>query len=303
MEIAQLRYFVKIAEDMNFGKAAVALGVAQPTLTRSMQSLEGGLGVSLIDRSTRRLKLTPAGVAFLRESREILSRIGLAEAIAKRVSEGEESTLRIGLVPTAHDHGYQRSIRKFRKQWHNVRLVFKYIPSVEQPDALRSGLIDVGFFCPPKENMAELAVHLIDRSGYLAAIPSAWPLARRRRLRLVDLADCPFVFKSREAVPHNHYHEKLVACLGAGFRPNIVQEAASAACVRSLVACEVGVALLPRTETLPVIEGITYVPLVDLPAYLSIDFAMVWSPKGMSHALRALVKTVAGEEKLNAMAA
>lgn len=298
MEIAQLRYYVRIAEDLHFGRAAANLGVAQPTLTRSMQSLEESLGVQLIDRSTRRLKLTPAGTAFLKESKDILARIGLAEAIAKRVSNGEGGSLQIGLVPTAHDHGYQRSIRKFRQQHANVKLAFKYIPSVEQPDALRRGFIDVGFFCPPKETLEELCVHVIDRSRYMAAIPSSWPLAKRKRLRLRDLASCPFIFKSREAVPHSHYHEKMVACLAAGFRPNIVQEGANAACVRSLVACEVGVALLPHTETLPVIEGITYVPLIDLPSFLSIDFAMAWSPKGMSHALQTLVRIVAGEEKL-----
>jgi DNA-binding transcriptional LysR family regulator len=289
MELAQLRQFATLADEMNFGRAAAQLEIGQPVLSRSIQRLEKSLGVALIDRSHKKIALTPAGTAFAAECRATLAQAGLARDIARRAGEGEFGTIRIGLVPTALHHGFHRGVREFRRRWPKVELTLQSGFFDDQIAALRSGGLDLAFFYQnvPAIRHEDLSVRVIDRATHFAAIPSAWPLARRKRLRLAELADCPFVFSQFDStgIPQ----ALLAACRAAGFVPRIVQEVQGAAMLHSLVACEVGVAFISRHAVMSQVDGISFVPIADMPAFVYVEFAMAWVTRRMSRPLEALI--------------
>jgi DNA-binding transcriptional LysR family regulator len=289
MEFDQLRHFVALAELGNFGRAAARLGIGQPALSRSIQRLEQSLALALIDRSRKRIALTPAGQAFAAEARTTLERANLARDIARRAAEGEFGTLRIGLVPTALYHGIYRGIRDFRRRSPGVVLsvVSDYFDG--QIAALRDGRLDLGFFyrIGPSGLGDDLSVRVLDRAVHRAAIPAAWPLAKRKKLRLAELADCPFVFSQLDSTGISQ--ALLGACHAAGFVPRIVQEVQGAAMLHSLVACEVGVAFINERSILPEVEGISFVPIADMPRHVYVEFVMAWVTRGISRPLQSLI--------------
>ena len=297
MELSQLRHFVQTAAMLNYSRAAEALGIGQPALSKSIQNLEKAINVRLFERSKRSVKLTHAGAAFLEEVQGALSKLDMARNIAQRLEGGEVGRIRIGWIATAHHYGVQHFIRKFRSKWKSILLVVEEIPNAEQPEALRSGKIDLGFFSTSGADLDGLAVHVLDRCDYIAAVPSSWPEAKRKQLKLKDLARHPFVCKSPDAAPPHHFNEIMAACCAAGFTPKVAQLTKDTASVRSLVACEIGVALLPKMRTLPKVDGVTYIPLVGAPPYLTLELAMAWVPRGVSTALQALIQVIS-EDKL-----
>lgn len=292
MELSQLKHFVETARQLNFTRAAESLGIGQPALSRSIGNLESSVGVRLLDRTKRSVKLTEAGKAFLDEIQAALARIENARSIAQRVNQGEIGTIRIGWIATAHHYGLQHFIRKFRAARPNIELIVEEIPNSQQPDALRQGVIDLGFCSTSGANLDDLAVHVIDRCSYLAAVPSAWPEAKQKRLRLKDLANRPFVCKALDAPGPRYYNEMMAACLADGFTPRIAQFTRDSASIRSLVACEIGIAFMPQMKTLPRIDGVTYVPLAGLPSYFRLELAMLWVPRGVPPALAGLIQLI-----------
>src|SRR4051812_47088931 len=129
MEITQLRHFVAVAREMNFGRAAASLNITQPSLSRSIQKLEQSMGLNLFDRSRTHVRLTPAGAAFVEEARNALSQLDPAKSIARREDQGDPGAIRIGLPPRTYQPGYPRHIRAFKRQWRDVKLSFKVLPS------------------------------------------------------------------------------------------------------------------------------------------------------------------------------
>ena len=283
---------METAQRLNFSRAAEALGIGQPALSRSISKLESSVGVRLLERTKRSVRLTEAGMAFLDEIQVALARLETARNIAQRVKEGEIGKIRIGWIATAHHYGLQHFIRKFRATRPNVQLVVEEIPNSQQPDALRRGAIDLGFCSTSGVVLDELAVHVIDRCSYLAAVPSSWPEAKRKRLRLKDLSSRPFVVKALDAPGPRYYDEMIAACLAEGFTPKIAQFTKDSASIRSLVACEIGIAFMPQMKTLPKVEGVTYVPLAGLPSYFKLELAMLWVPRGVPPALASLIRLI-----------
>jgi DNA-binding transcriptional LysR family regulator len=292
MDLLRLKQFVQLADEMHFGRAAARLRLSQPALSRSMQRLEREVGTPLIDRSRRQISLTPAGAAFVTEARGSLAKLDLARAIANRTASGEIGTIRIGVTPTALHRGLLRGVRAFRREWPTITLSISHLMNQHIVDALEEGRIDLGFFFPalPLAGRERIEVQILDRSFHMAAIPSAWPQARRKRLKLRDLAPLPLVFTSRGAP---HIHSALVAaCRAEGFMPNIVQEVDDAGSSHTLVSCEVGAAFVHPFAMLRKVEGVSFLSIVDLPKQLRVDFAMAWVPRGISDALRALINCV-----------
>lgn len=287
MEFAQLLHYTVVAAEMNFSRAADKLGITQPSLSRSIQNLEKSLGVQLLQRKDKRFVLTPAGSVFLAEAKATLEQASLARNLAQRMSKGDTGRIRIGMVPSSHARGVPQCIKAFHREQPELELSFEYMSNSAQPAALLSGDIDLGFFHPLDQNMDRLCTRTLGRTHYVAAIPSDWRQAKLKRLRLADLADCPFVVRNVDEP--SLMAKKMAACRAAGFAPRIVQYTNDPDCLRSLVSCEVGVAFVANPGILQPCEGVTYKPISDLPEYLNVEFVMAWVARGESGPLKALI--------------
>lgn len=240
-DLRQARAFLFVADDLHFGRAAGRLFMTQPALSRSIRALEGAVGVSLFERSTRRVRLTPAGEAFAAECRLALGHLELAESAARNAAEGREGRLRVGYMDFAINGRLPQILKEFRAKFPQVRVDLEYIPTAMQHSALLEGRIDVGFVIG-EFKAQQVANLLVDRDDFVALLPEGHKLAARPSLRLGDLAAEPFVLGSEDTFSS---FRQLVfpLCHSAGFFPRIVQEASNTSGIFGMVAAGVGVTL------------------------------------------------------------
>src|SRR5215470_3343253 len=149
MELRHLRYFVAVAEELHFGRAAIRLHMAQPPLSQQIRQLEQEIGVTLLNRTKRRVELTPAGRAFLEEARRTLAQAERSVRTAQRASRGETGFLAIGFVPTADLDVLPRVLRAWRRRCPDVEVELSALSPAQQVEALREGRIQVGILRPP----------------------------------------------------------------------------------------------------------------------------------------------------------
>jgi DNA-binding transcriptional LysR family regulator len=259
-ELRHLRYFVAVAEELHFGRAAERLHMSQPPLSMQIQALERSLGVQLLVRTQRQVSLTRAGEAFLRESRQILARLEAAGRLARRVSRGEVGELAVGFVSSADYNVLPPLLREFRQRAPDVRLTLHESTTDRQLEALVQGRLDVGFVLPPVED-PRIAYRALHREPLLAALPSRHALARRRGpVPVARLADQPFILFPRELAP-GLYDDIVSFCRSAGFSPRVEQEAVQMQTILSLVSADMGVALIPASLVHLGRTGVTYKPL------------------------------------------
>ncbi len=275
MELRHLRYFVAVAEELHFGRAAERLHIAQPPLSRQIRDLERDVGVELFARGTRGVELTAAGRAFLAEVRQVLAQAERALRAAQRAARGEAGRLRVGFVEAATYSGILAEVLGFfRQHLPEVGLGLFELDSLEQAEALREGRIDVGIVhSAPPDAHRWLRVERVLDDGLVAALPRAHPLAARAQLALADLAAESFVFFPRFTGPVLHDH-LIASCRSAGFSPRVVQEAAGWSTLAALVAAGVGVSFAPRSIAQVERPGVVYRPVRGL----SVDMGMsaVW---------------------------
>src|SRR5262245_4771668 len=242
MELRQLNSFVVVAEEMNVGRAATRLHLTQPSLSRQIAALEHDLGVELFARVRRRFVLTAAGETFLAEARDLLRRSDEAVRAAQRTQRGELGTLRLRFVQSATFEALPRILGAFRDAYPEVVLDLESFTTLRQIEALRDGRIDVGLLRPSSPGSlrsgrgvtAGLASRAVSEDPLVAVLPARHRLARRKRIRLAELADEPFVFYSRPSGPA--VHDTIVGfCRAAGYAPRIEQEAADVNTIISLV--------------------------------------------------------------------
>lgn len=289
MDLRLLESFVVVAEELNVGRAAVRLHLTQPSLSRQIASLERELGVELFARVKKRFVLTAAGESFLTDARALLKQADLAVRDAQRVHRGELGRLRLRFVQSATFEALPRLLGAFREAQPDVVLDLETMTTIHQTKALLDGRIDVGLFRPLTGTVEGLATRVISRDPLVAALSAKHPLARRRRIRLADLADDPFVLYTRASGPS--VHDAIVGhCQDAGFTPRIVQEGADVQTIVSLVAAGLGVSLLiaPTPPIDP--DAVVYRKLSDdLP--LS-ELCVAWSPANNSPVLRRFLQLV-----------
>lgn len=261
MELRHLRYFVTVAEELHFGRAAARLFIAQPPLSQQIQQLERELGVTLFARTSRRVQLTPAGTAFLAEAQQILSRVEAAAETAKRAARGETGWLGIGFAASATYDLLPAVLRDFRAEFPEVALALQELNAVEQAAALHEKIIHVGF-ARPYTPLPEAVVHAVLQEPFLAALPDTHPLTQSEFLHLGELAPEPFI--SFPEAPKPSYAEAVrLACEGAGFTPIVVQEVREMQTALSLVAAGFGIALLPSSVQHLHRDGVAYRPLLE----------------------------------------
>lgn len=250
MELRHLRYFIALAEELHFGRAAQRLAISQPPLSQQIQQLEDELGGPLFARTSRRVELTEAGRVFLPEARAALARAEQAGEIGRRATRGEIGELRLGFTASAPlANVMPATIRAFRERWPDVHLSLQEMQSQHQLQALRDGLLDVAFLRAPRDpTQADARVTAVEllREELLLFLHRGHRLALTepgRRVAISELADDYFVHFSREAVIST-YDQFMDLCRAAGFEPKMRQEAREAATIIGLVAADLGVTLM-----------------------------------------------------------
>jgi DNA-binding transcriptional LysR family regulator len=264
MELRQLRYFVAVAEELHFRRAAERLHISQPPLSQQIRGLEEELGFPLLVRTRRRVELTPAGEAFLRDARTLLSELDGAVATARRIDAGQTGRLRINFVGSALLSIVPGTVERFRAARPGVAIELHERPTVDQLRAVRAGLADVGLVRPPIEDDGELTVRTVLRERTVAALPAGHALAAGRRVPLRRLAAEPLVLFPRDQAPG--YHDLLIDALaGAGVGPRVIQYAPEILTIIGLVAAGTGVSLVPASVSRLALEGVTYRPVAGAP--------------------------------------
>lgn len=246
MELRHLRYFVTVAEQGNVSRAARKLFIAQPPLSAQIKQLEEEVGTQLFTRLPRGVRLTPAGESLLEDARAILARAQQAPLRARERQQSQQSVVRLGLVPSAMHSLLPGLLRRIADAGWNARVEAREMITSQQLHALRGGELDLCFGRPaggdpPPEELAGID------DPYCLATHLASPLATGKRpLRLQEVAHEPFVGFSR--YQETDYFDRTVAlCVEAGFTPSIRHEAGQFVNVLALVACGLGVAIVPSS--------------------------------------------------------
>lgn len=260
VELRHLHYFVAVAEELHFGRAASRLHMAQPPLSQQIHQLEGELATKLFTRTTRKVELTPAGSLFLQRARRILDDVSSAVVDAQRAERGEVGRLSVGFTGSATYELLPSIASVMREELPDVELeLHGEMLTPAQVAGLLAGKLDVALLRPPIRS-SDLAVHIIRREPLVVVLPADHPLASERVIDLTSLRDETFVaypshFASvvREAVDE--------ACRSAGFRLKVAQEVAETATLVSFVAGGIGVALVPASVQHLNIRGAVYRPL------------------------------------------
>lgn len=290
MEFRHLRYFIAVAEELNFSRAAERLHMAQPPLSQQIQALEAELRLQLFDRKKRPLQLTVAGQVFLEQARLAVTQVERAIVLAQRASRGEIGRLTIGANSSIANSVLPDILRTFRDRFPEVKLVLRELTSSQQTQELRDRRIDVGFdrLPNPYENEADLRFMPIVQESLVIALPETHPLAAHAQIPLQALADEPFVLPSPEIVPS--YGQIITLCQQVGFSPKVVQEATWTITVLSLVAGGVGVALLPANVQNLQRKGVVYRAILG--QNLTRQIAVIWRQDDSSVILQEFLKVI-----------
>jgi DNA-binding transcriptional LysR family regulator len=265
VELRQLRYFVAVAEELHFRRAAARLHISQPPLSHQIARLEEELGFALLSRSRRRVELTPAGAAFLRDARSLLAELETAVSTARRVQRGEAGVLRVGFVGSALLSTVPGTVQRFRRSRPGVEIELRERSTVEQLRAVEAGTIDVGLLRPPIENHEDLRVEPVLRERTIVALGVGHRLTELRRIPLRRLAAEPLVMFPRAQAPG--FHDLLIGRLAAtGESPTVVQYAPELLTIIGLVAAGIGVSPVPASVEHLALDGVTYRPLTGAPA-------------------------------------
>jgi len=275
MELRHLRYFVAVAEELNFGRAARRLHIAQPPLSRQIRDLEREVGTPLFERGSRGVELTHAGRAFLPEVRLTLAQAERAQRTAQRAARGETGRLRVGFVEAATHSGILPDVLSFfRMHLPSIGLSLLEMDSAQQAEALREGRIDLGVAAgAPIDGDRFLHAEPVYSEPLVLAVPAGHALDGRKRFALADLADESFVLIPRYS--GQALHDDIIArCRDAGFSPHVAQEAAGWYTMVSLVSAGVGVAFVPASLARVQRDGVAYRPLRELG--VSLELVAVW---------------------------
>ncbi|UJC14138.1 LysR family transcriptional regulator [Pseudomonas aeruginosa] len=264
MQLRHLRYFIAVAEELHFGRAAERLGISQPPLSQQIQALEEEIGARLFERTNRRVELTDAGRLFLDESRQVLAQVDKAVLLARRAHLGELGELKIGFTSSApFTSTIPSSIHAFRKAYPDVHLDLQEMSSRQVLKALLEESLQVGVIRPLA---LPDAVHWVElfREPLVAVLRADHPLAAGSEdgLAIAALAEEPFVFFPR-SYGTGLYDQVIALTRQAGFSPRIAQEASEAMTIIGLVSAGLGVSILPASFRRTRVDGVVYRTLSD----------------------------------------
>lgn len=260
MDLHQLRCFVEVAHDLHFGRAAQRLGMLPSALGRHVRLLEEELGTRLLARTTRNVALTEEGTAFLDDARALIAQADALSARFRNRGRSHAATLRIGAIDSAAAGLMPLLLRDFRSRRPDVAVQLVEDKTVSLLPRLVSGRLDLAFVRPPDDVNKSLDVLFLFHETVVVAVSARHRLAKRKLLRIADLADERLIVPERRSRPHSHdLTIKLFA--EAGLHAQIAQIAEEKQTIVNLVAAELGVAIVPRWTARMAAAGVRYIPL------------------------------------------
>lgn len=261
LEFRHLRYFLALAEELHYGRAAQRLAISQPPLSVAIQQLEASVGARLFDRDSKGVRLTPAGAAFRGSAQALLDRAEDACALAREVQAGEVGRLRLGFVGSTLFNGLSGWLQAFQASHPKVEVVVVELNSQDQIDALLAQELDLGLVHTDRLPPA-LACQPLYREPFLACLPARHPLAGLASIPLAALSEQPFILFSRKGSPD--YHARIVEiCRQHGFYPRLQHEGRHWLSVVSLVAQGLGVSIVPAAFQRAGVQGAVFLPLAE----------------------------------------
>lgn len=288
MELRHLRYFVAVAEEMHFGRAAQRLHIVQPALSKQVSALERELGVRLFSRTKRSVEFTPAGAAFYNEARDVLRRVDRATELTKLTAGGALGTLEIGFTSPIIWSVLQPVLRRQRERFPGVRLHLKELHTTPQLRMLREGKLNAGFVrAGGPDELLEFRPVL--REGIIVALPEGHRLANEERVDLASLADERFMLVSRSTAP-GFYDNCMALCESYGFTPAIVEEGNTPAALYGMVAAGLGVSLGPESASRIPWTGVVFKQPTKQPVV--VEFSVVYRRADPSQTLASFLATV-----------
>ncbi|KAB8334676.1 LysR family transcriptional regulator [Scytonema tolypothrichoides VB-61278] len=272
MELRHLRYFVAVAEELHFSRAAERLHMAQQPLSQQIRQLEDELGVLLFHRTKRRVQLTEPGKAFLVEARHILLKATQAIEIVRQVAQGESGRLKVGFSGFATYSVLPKALRIFRERFPRVELELEEMTTTAQVQALQEEQIHLGLMIPPIPD-ASLTLEPILKEPLVVILPETHPLATQPELALSMLANESFILVSRQLEPG--YYDRCISLFQqAGFSPKVVQKASQKQTILGLVSAGMGVSLAPASIRNIHRTGVVYITLN--PSDVEVELVAVW---------------------------
>jgi DNA-binding transcriptional LysR family regulator len=272
MELRHLRYFVGVAEERHFARAAARLGISQPPLSQQIKALEEELGVRLLERTSRSVSLTPAGEAFLAAARATLAQADAAITIARRAAQGEIGSLSIGFNASApFVPRVALAIHNFRARYPEVQLTLSETVAAQQISAIEQGALDIGIMRSRHEpDLPEALAHelLLDEQ-LMVAMRADHRLARRASLRLRDLKGEPMLLYAIERTS-GFTHELVEMFRRAGVEPRVAQTVREVTTLFGLAAAGVGITILAESMCALHAADLVYLPLEDREARTSL---------------------------------
>lgn len=269
LELRQLRYFITVAEELHFGKAALRLHMTQPPLSQTIQALEAQLGAALFARNRRGVALTAAGAALLPEARRLLAQAQELPQLVQRAAAGETGRLSLAFVSSADYSVLPPFLRAYRAAYPQVQITLQEATSDLQLEELLNGRIDAGLLIPPtpaqlpERARAELDYLPVLREPLVLALPAGLPLLKRKgALSLARLPALPLIIFPRAIAPAL-YDAVLGVFREAGITPEIGQQAIQMQTIVSLVSAHMGMALVPQSVSNLMRPGVEYRALTD----------------------------------------
>lgn len=258
MELRHLRYFLAVAEEGNFTRAAARLGMSQPPLSQQMRDLEQEIGVPLFERLAQGVTLTEAGRIFLLEARSTIERAERAKELARRAGEGATGLLRIGITATATFNPLPaRMVRSFRRDHPDVAITMEEGRSIRLVERLLTNELDAVFVRPSPAFPTTIDLAIIDSERLIVALCNDHALADRITLNLGDLAEDTFIVLNKSACASFH-DAAIQATRTAGFDPAIGHQAIRLTSILDMVAGNLGVALVPESLARVAADGVRF---------------------------------------------
>lgn len=290
IELRQLRYFIAVAEEMHFGRAAVRLHMTQPPLSQAIQALEAALGTPLFSRTKRSVSLAPAGTALLPEARRILLQTEGLPDLARRAASGEAGRLSLAFVSTADYSVLPPFLREFRERYPQVQIDLREATTDVQVEELGHGRIDAGLIIPPLPDKmkAELDYVSVLTEPLVLAVPKGIKgLRGQNAIALKAVIDMPLIIFPRRIAPA--FHDAIVACFHeAGLTPRIGQEAIQMQTIVGLVSAGMGIALVPQSVSNLKRPGVEYKLLAGKTPM--VETGLAWRRDNTSPVLRAFLE-------------
>jgi DNA-binding transcriptional LysR family regulator len=247
MELRHLRYFLAVAEELSFTRAAERVGIAQPPFSQQIRALEQEIGVRLVDRTPRRVVLTEAGSVFAERARFILSRIGEAVVVTQQIGRGMSGHVCVGFTESGCFHpAVTRTLLEFRQAYPALHVTLQENKSTNLVAMIREGTVDAAFIRPPFEADEVVAYTPLLHEKMVVAVPRGHRLALRKATTLAGLSEEVFVFYHRNVRP-GLTDAVIAACERSGFRPRVSQETPQLTSTLNLVAAGLGVSIVPES--------------------------------------------------------